>query len=292
MEIAKFNPAKEEIQAAVMEVEGLTIAGVDDVAGYEAVKAGKKKLAEYRIKITKFGKEQRDEAIKYQKGVIAAERELLEMITPTEDELKAKIEAVDAEKARTERMILLPSRKLMLYEIGTVLTDEEILNFDEKEFSEMYTEKKMAYLEEQDRKRKDEERQKQHEEDIKRASEEATKRATEEAERKAKAELERVEKEKQEAIASAEREKQEAIDKIKQEQEEAKKKRIEEEERKIAEAERIERERAETQDKAEKNKKYQDWITGLEINLAIGDKIERVGEIFIAYKKVGEITIK
>ena len=270
MEVAKFNPAKEEIQAAVLEVEGLTINGIDDVAGYEAVKAGKKKLAGYRIKITKFGKEQREEALAYQRGVLAAEKELLEMIEPTETALKAKIEAVDAEKARNERMILLPSRKLMLDEIGAVLTDEEILNLDEKQFSEMYTSKKMAYLEEQTRKAQEIERQKQHEEEVKRASEEAAKRATEEAERKAKEELERVEREKQAEIDRLNRE---------------------EEARKKAEADKVAQEQADLE-RAEKNRRYKKWASEVGVNLEAGDKIERIGDTFVAYKKIGEITIK
>lgn len=104
MEIAKFNPAKEEIQAVVMEVEGLTISGVDDVAGYEAVKAGKKKLADYRIEITKFGKKQREEAIFWQREVLRQEKELIEMIEPTETKLKNALE--EGVRQRVENVVL------------------------------------------------------------------------------------------------------------------------------------------------------------------------------------------
>lgn len=281
-QIVKFNPAKEEIHAAVMEVEGLTISGVDDVAGYEAVKAGKKRLAEYRIEITKFGKEQREEALLYQRGVLAAEKELLAMIEPTETKLKSALEAVDKERERKEREVLLPNRRLMMDEIGAVMTDDEILDLDEKQFSEVYTGKKMAFLENQEKLRKEAEAAKEREAELEKAKEEAAKQATEEAERKAKEELERVEKEKQAEI-----------DKIKRDQEEAEEKRIQAEANRLTEAAKVEREKLVEQAKTEKNLKYRAWLMK---NGCIGDQaaefhIIREGDTFTLYKKVDSIQI-
>lgn len=247
--MAKFNPAKEEIQSAVMEVEGLTISGIDDVAGYEAVKAGKKKLADYRIEITKFGKAQREEALKWQREVLRQEKELLLMIEPTETKLKNTLEAIDKEKEKQERIILLPSRKLMLDEIHVEMTDDEILNLDEEQFSALYTSKKMAYLESQEALRKEEEARKAREAELEQAKAEAAKKATEEAERKAKEDLERVEKEKQAEI-----------EKIKRDQEEAEAKRIKAEENRLAGEAQVEREKVLEQQKTEKNQKYQAWL--------------------------------
>lgn len=176
--LTEFNPTKAEIQATVAEVENLTIAGVEDVAGYEAVKAGKKRLADYRIKITKYGKEQREEAIKWQREVLRQENELLAMISPTESALKAKMEAIDQEKKRAERAILLPSRKKMLEEVNVVVASDEILlDMNEAQFSIFFAEAKRQAMEEQERVKAEEERRKQFQVEL----EEAKKKAAEQA---------------------------------------------------------------------------------------------------------------
>jgi len=268
-----FKPGIAELREMATKFEGLTINGIDDAEGYKAVKAARKELGDMRILITKTGKAAREEARRYANSVIEQEKQYLGVITPTEDALKAKIEAVDAEKARNERMILLPARKTMLSEIQVEMTDEEILNLDEKQFSEMYTSKKMAYLEEQTRKAQEIERQKQHEEEVKRASEEAAKRATEEAERKAKEEIERVEREKQAEIDRLNRE---------------------EEDRKKAEADKIAAEQADLE-RAEKNRRYKAWLKKNNIDGDYDDtylKVVRNGDNFELWRKVDEITIK
>lgn len=270
MEIQEFSPAKAEIQAAVLEVEGLTIKGIEDEAGYEAVKAGKKKLADYRIRITKFGKEQREEALAWQREVLRQEKELLAMIEPTETDLKGKLEAVDEEKKRKEREVLLPARVKMLEEVGVKLLDAEILQMDEKSFSAYFTEKKIQYLEMQENKRKQEE--------------EANKRA-EEIE-KAKAETEaRVKKEIEE---KAEREKKEAEQKIINENARIAREAVEKEKAEKAEARRL-----------KKNQTYKDWLkeNGVndkniqDFNIVKEEQVNNVGTKFTLYKKISEITI-
>jgi hypothetical protein len=175
--LTEFNPTKAEIQATVAEVENLTIAGVEDVAGYEAVKAGKKRLADYRIKITKYGKEQREEAIKWQREVLRQENELLAMISPTENALKAKMEAIDQEKKRAERAILLPSRRKMLEGLPVVLTDDQLLDMNEAQFSIFFAEAKRQAMEAEEVKKAEEERKKQFAIEL----EEAKKKAAEQA---------------------------------------------------------------------------------------------------------------
>lgn len=286
MDIQKFSPAKAEIQSAVEEVKNLTINGIDDVAGYEAVKLGKKRLAEYRIDITKFGKKQREEALAYQREVLRQEKELLEMIEPTELRLKGELEAIDEEKKRQERIVLLPTRIKMLEEIGIKLLDAEILRMDEKEFSEYYNTEKLAYLERKAQVEREEREKKEREAEIERLKQEAVEKAKKEAEEKA-------ELEKKELAEKAEKEKQEAIDKIKREQEEKDRKAKEEADRiKQAEEERMKKEK-EDKEKAEKNKKYQDWLKKHGYNEQTKDKfyIKREGNTFTIYIKTGEITI-
>jgi len=282
-EVEIFKPGIAELKSMAEQFKGLTINGVEDEAGYQTVKEARKKLGDMRILITKTGKSAREEARRYASSVIEQEKEYLGVITPTEESLKAKIEAIDEEKKLAERIILLPSRKAMLGEIGVEMTDEEILALDEKEFSEMYTAKKMAHLEAQERKRKEEDDAKLRAEELEQAKAEAAKKATEEAERKAKEDIERVEKEKQAEI-----------DKIKRDQEE----------KELAEQREITKKKAEEDalmakevlEKAllEKNRKYKKWLKdcGYTEENKADFAIVKNGMTTILYKKVSELTIK
>ena len=211
MEIQKFNPTKAEITKAVEEVKDLT---VSDEESYEVVKKAKKKIADYRIAITKFGKEQRAEALAWQREVLRQEKELLAMIEPTETRFKTELSEFDEAKKREERKVLLPGRKKMLEEIELEMTDDELLDMDENEFSTFYTEKKMEYLEEKDRIAKEKEAEKKREAEIKEAQRQAKLR---ERERLARVEERRKEREKQEAEdkARAEKEEKEKLEKNK-----------------------------------------------------------------------------
>lgn len=305
MEIQKFNPTKAEIQKAISEVEGLTIKDVADIEGYNAVKAARKRLGDYRIKITKFGKEQREEAIKWQKEVLRQEKELVGMIEPTESKLKGMVEGIDAQKKREERRILLPTRKKMLEDIGTVVSDEELLDLDEKEFSAYYGELRIAYdVKQAEEKRKKEEEEKRKEElekakkeaaeKAKKDAEEKAEREKAEAEKKRKEELEAKEREKKEALEKAEKEKQEAIDKIKREQEEKERKEREEKERLEREAKEKERKEKEEREAMEKDQKYKNWLKKHGVDEKTMDGIhfiEREGNKLVLYKKIDEITL-
>lgn len=206
MEIQKFNPTKAEIQAVIDEVSTLTIKAVTDISGIEAMKTAKKRLGGYRIEITKFGKEQRSEAIRWQKEVLRQEKELLAMIEPTESRFKFELESIDLAKKREERKVLLPTRQEMLKEIEAEMTDDKILDMDENEFSNFYTESKMAYLEEKNRIAKEKELEAQRKVELEEAKKEAKMR---ERERLAGVEARRKEREKQEAEDKARREKEE-----------------------------------------------------------------------------------
>ena len=267
--LVKFNPSIAEATKIADKYKGLTIKGLEDKEGYEAVYSGQQELKKLRVDITKFGKKEREEALAYQKEVIRQEKELLAVIVPAEDSLKSEREKIDEEKKQQERLVLLPTRIKMLEEIDVKLLDAEILRMDEKEFSAYLTEKKVEYLEKKEAERKIIEEEKRRAEELEKAKAEAAEKAKKEAEKKAEREkkeeaervekekqeaekkkqeeLERVEREKKEAIAKAEREKKDAIEKLKREQEEKERKEREEKER----LEKEERERA------AKIKKYQ-----------------------------------
>jgi hypothetical protein len=266
-EVEIFKPGIAELKTMAEKFKGLEIKGVEDEAGYIQVKDARKELGDMRILITKTGKSAREEARKYASSVIEQEKEYLLVITPLEDELKAKIEAIDEAKKKAERIILLPSRKAMLAEIGAEMTDDEILSLDEKKFSEMYTAKKMAHLEEQDRKHREEEAEKNRAEELKQAKEKAK---LDERDRLRRVEERRKEREAEQA---------------------AENKRIEDK-RLADEKEKLEKE--------EKNKQYQDWLkkNGVDNTNIASYHIERRGTnseggtTFVMFKIIDTITIK
>lgn len=251
-EVNVFKPAIAELSKIADEFRGLNIKDIHDTATIAKAKEGKKELAQLRITITKIGKAARDEAIAYQREVIRQEKEHLEIIAPVEAFLKEQLDRVDDLRAIEERKVLLPDRRKEVEELGLKMTDEEILLLDSEDFERVVTAEKSRQFEEAKRL----EREKEAEKARKREIAEAKKTAAAEATRKAE------EKAKREKDAEAK-----------------------------AEADRIAQETAE-REKAEKNKRYKTWVDTLGINTSEGDKIERVGDTFIAFKKVGEITIK
>jgi hypothetical protein len=259
-----FKPGIAALRELADSYKDITINGVDDTDGYDKAKSARKELGDWRIKITNSGKAFREDALAYQREVIRQEKEHLKIITPIEDALKAMIESVDDEKKREERKILLPSRRGMLKEIEADLTDDQILDMDEKAFSEYYTATKMVLLERRDAERRAEEVEKVRLEQIEKAKEEASARAVEE-------ERTRVEREKAEAERKAA---------------EAERISAEEEARKKTEAEA-------DQARREKNRRYKAWLE--KNGIVDGDqavKIEREGDMFILWRKADEITIK
>jgi hypothetical protein len=286
--VAEFNPLIVDIPKLVEESRGLKINGLDDEVGYKAVYDAIQKFKSARGNLTRFAKERRDEFTAKNRKIREIEKEYLEMIAKVEDDLVEQRRVVDEAKKREERRILLPGRVEMLKTIEVAMTDDDLLDMDEKHFTTFFNESKTAFLERKEAERLTKEAEEKRSQEIKEAEERATARAKEEAEAKAKAEAERVEIEKKEAEARAEREKQEAIEKVKREAEEKEHARVEAERKAKEEADRIEQEKEAERIKAEKNKKYQEWVK----TLPEGVEIKREGDTFVAWQKVGEITIK
>lgn len=270
-----FKPGIATLREIAAKHRGLEIKGLDDKEGYDAVKAARKELGDWRILITKEGKKYREEALAYQREVLRQEKEHLAEIVPVEDELKAKLEAIDDERKREERRALLPSRKTMLAEIEVALTDEEILDFDENSFATFYGNARMNYLEAKNRAAQEELDKKRREEELAKAKEEAAARAVEEE--RTRAERAKAAEEKRQADEAA---------------------------RKKADEERQEREKAAEVARQEKNRRYRAWLkengvtdeNKAEFHIEREDIENQDGSkkqtTFTLYKKVGEITIK
>lgn len=286
-EIVKFNPTKATLQAVVLKSEGLTISSIDDVAGFEAVKIARKELQDYRLEITRFGKSKRDFYTQANREIMRQEKELLEIIVPTEEKLKLEMDIVIAEKERVARLVLLPIRRERLEKIGTEIQDDNfLLGMDENEFDAFFNIRNAEYLAMRERQLNEErerlEKEKQEVEDAK----------IREAELE-KARIEGAEKAKREAEEKAEKEKQDAIDKIRQEQ--AEKEQCDRD--LVAQQEQAEKERVEAlrleQEKAEKNKKYKAWLKKNGYTNDEEFKVERdfATNTFTLYKKIDSITI-
>lgn len=250
MDIQKFNPTVAELTTLADEAKAV------DVTDLTAVKEVRLKLRTARTTITKTGKEFRAEALAFQKAVIAKEKELLEIITPEEDRLKAVEEEVAKAAELEERKKVLPWRKEQLMTIGDGKdnpTEEELLGMEDATFTTYLNERKAAHLD----------------------AIEAEKREAELAEQR--------EKEKEEAAEKARQEERERMEREQREKEEREKR----------EAEEVARKEKEEQEKAEKNKKYKDWLkkNGYTEKNKDSYKIVREGNTFSLYTLVDTITI-
>lgn len=248
--LEKFNPTQAELLALAEQGRKLSINGIEDTEGYAAVHTHRMELKKARVAIAKTGKEAREEALAYQKKVIAYEKELIGIIEPIELDLKAKQDAIDAEKARIERQALLPSRIEKLKEIGIQMEEEALMDLDVEQFADFYNTKRAEWIDAKEAKLREEEaameaekaklaEDQRLEETRKIAEKEAQEKALRDAEiAKAKAA-----EEAELAKAKAEEDKQAAV-KAAEEKAEAEKKAL------IEEQERKERERVAAEEKA------------------------------------------
>lgn len=195
LDLEKFNPTKAEITELAERYKALVINGVDDKQGYKIVDLARKNLKAKRVEITKAAKLFRDEAIKYQKEVIALERSLVAVIEPTEKELKRKQDEIDLLIAKEERRPTIPVWRSKFGAIGVELDEDTILESTPKEleehFSLMEREKleadqrevaaEKARLEAEriklEREKEDLEREQRHQEELEAAKKEATEKA-------------------------------------------------------------------------------------------------------------------
>lgn len=147
-----FDPNKEQLEAIKAEVANIT-ADPTKITKEElaVVNETKNKLVKARTTIEKVGKAAREKAVKFQKDVIAYEKELIGIIEPEEKRLK-EIESDAKEHAmKEERLKTLPEYKAKLASIGDAvdITDEELLALDPNERDAYYNQRLGAHLEAQ-----------------------------------------------------------------------------------------------------------------------------------------------
>lgn len=135
METIKFDPNVADLQAIVAATSKITADDLSNDVQLALVHDTRISLRDARVKIEKTGKALRADALKYQKDVIAREKELLGIILPEEDRLADIEHQANIIKERATRAALLPMRREQLAPFGEpTVTDESILDMDNDEF--------------------------------------------------------------------------------------------------------------------------------------------------------------
>lgn len=98
--LKKFSPTDLAIEEMQKQYLPLKINGIDDRAGYLAVREARLKVKAARIEVEKTRKELKEDALKYGRMVDGEAKRITAMLTPIEDHLEAQEKAVDDERER------------------------------------------------------------------------------------------------------------------------------------------------------------------------------------------------
>ncbi len=135
METIVFDPTVEQLHAIVAATSAITATDLSDDTQLALVHDTRISLRDARVKIEKTGKALRADALKFQKDVIAREKELIGIIEPEESRLGALEEQANTIKERVARAALLPMRREQLAPLLLApVTDEAILDMDNDDF--------------------------------------------------------------------------------------------------------------------------------------------------------------
>lgn len=250
---------------------GLTIAGLDDRAGYAAVHAARMDVKGRRVEVEKTRKELKADALEYGRAVDAEAKRITALLVPIEEHLEGEERRIDEEKARLKReaeereAAQVQARMDELARYGAAYPIADVAKATEEQFQTLLTMAREAHEEEQARLVEAARLQAEQEAAERRArEEEAARLAAERAElARLRAEHEAREKELREARERIEAEKRAMEEaRLRAEQEQARAARLEQEREAAAkravqaERERVEREsrqrtEAEEQAKAE-----------------------------------------
>lgn len=310
LQVDQFNQIKADSLKIIEEVKDLTINGVDDKKGYEAVRAGKMKLVKQRTFIETERKKITSVFDGWKKQVMDMKDELLKVMEPTEKILAERQAEIDRQKELITRRGNLPAKIEKLKEIELSIADDFLLTLSEAQFDSFFNEKKSEYLLKKEQELKEaQETQRQKELEVERERqklieiETARKEAEEQAKRQAEIDKINAEKEKEIALKKAEEEKQIAIEAERRKADAEKQKIIDEQNRledariaeetarKEAEAAKARLEVEETK-KRERQKKVINFLkeNGCTEENKDDYKLEWQGQKAVLWKKVAEDT--
>lgn len=302
-ELDKFNPTVAELTLMVEKTKGLTI-DIQDKGQLSIVHTSRIELKNARVKIEKAGKALREEAIAYQKAVIAKEKELVGIIEPEEDRLAAIEEEAEKFAIRKERLEKLPTRKERLLAIPyshhlEPQSDEVLLDMDANAF-EAYLNSRTSScfaIEQREQQAKIEEEARKHNEALVAAqkkidAENIAKKAEQDAKDKELADkesglAEERRKFEQEKEAKAAEEKAREDERVRVAKE-AEDKRIAEEEA----AKKAAEDKVKADAELATQKKFQEFLISVGMTKENMDEFHKIdtGDTIVVYRKVGTFT--
>ena len=214
LSIEEFNPTVAELQSLVETTKLIQVTDINDKDQIELVRKNRITLRDARVNITKKGKELREGALRFQKEVISREKQLIAIIEPEEERLKAIEDEVKQKKVRAERIAVLPQRKEMLASIddGKDYSDKDelLIGMDDTEFMAYYN-ARASEKNEADRQANEKRQREIEQEQEKLRIEKETREREEKARQEERDRIEREQKQKKE---KEEREKQEAQERL------------------------------------------------------------------------------
>lgn len=288
--LKKYEDTKLELEKKAQEYKSLTINGIEDKEGLEAVRKARIELKNDRIGVEKFFKMAKDFLNQKKSEVLEAEKDVLLLIEPIEKELHQKEKEIEEEKARIKKekedaqMKLVQDRfdKLMTVRFSGNIPFIEMSTKSEEEFQAIYDSAKIAFdIAETERIAEEALKLKEKEEADKRLAE------IEAKEKQQKAEQEKIDNERRKIEAErAKIERAKKDEKIRKEAEENGRKKAEQE----AESARIkkEKEAEEQQKRLEKETHYKAWLTKYAWQY---DRIIKEDTRIVLIKEVSEFII-
>lgn len=277
-DLEKFDPTVAELTAMVEVTKNITATDLKDKEQMAVVRENRITLKNARVRITKIGKELREDALNFQKAVIAKEKELIGIIEPEEARLADIEEQARLQAVREERLEKLPARKERLDQIEASYTDEQLLDMDSEQF-EAFFNQKMS----------------EHNENVRIQNEKIQK----ELQDKIDAENARIQEEQraeQERILAEQKEAQDKLDAdrkaLEEEKERIEAERLKLEKEKADEKARVEQEK---KDKAEEAERLEKRNAFIEFRASFGwteetkgdYKVDETDEGYVLYKKLG-----
>lgn len=101
--VQRFQYTPEKLRTDIAKYDGLAIAGLTDKAGFTAVSEARSDLRQRRIGIERIRKDLVEDAVKFQRTVNSAAKELTAVIEPLEDKLAGMLNDYEAEKERVKQ---------------------------------------------------------------------------------------------------------------------------------------------------------------------------------------------
>lgn len=276
-----FDPTLAELTALVEKTKFIVDFDLEDKEQLATIRASRIELKNTRVKIEKIGKAMREDAVAYQKMVIAKQDELVAIISPEEERLAGLEEEAERQAIKKERLEKLPVRIKRIEDAGLSFFHSEndrLLDMDATQFEAYFNELNATKL--------------QYDKDLAQKERDDATKLLEEENRKIREEQEAKDKELRDREAKIVEERL-AIDREKaliEQQRFDDAKRISDE---IEAKERLEKQQKEEAEKNEKRKEYTEFLKshGYTKETAGDFKIEKVEGGFEIYKKVGLFKI-